>query len=193
MTSSTRHVVHHCPQQPECLRWARWHHAFCGGAQLPPCVALRAHPRGATLVVVLWAGPVSLLVIRIWQRPGARVILFHARTWDGGRKAQHFRDLLTGVSLAAVRSVANGLVGDFAQAVRGPNTTTPPISFLLLCHRAWPHSAATVCLGLTNGLTLFQPFNPRNVPKRVFGLSSSIKNVILYTATYEKFCFFEIF
>ena len=51
----------------------------------------------------------------------------------------------------------------------------------------WP----TVCLGSTNGLTLSQPFYPRNVPKRVIGLSSGIK-MLFYTATYE-FLFFQDF
>ena len=37
----------------------------------------------------------------------------------------------------------------------------------------------TVYLGSTNGLTLFQSFYSRNVPKRVIVLSSGIQNIIL--------------
>ena len=44
----------------------------------------------------------------------------------------------------------------------------------------------TVCVGSTKAMTLSQSLYPRNVPKQVIGLSSGIKKVILYTATYEK-------
>ena len=53
-------------------------------------------------------------------------------------------------------------------------------------------SWTTVHFGSTKVMTLFQPFYPRNVPKRVIGLSSGIKKVMLYTATYKKM-FFKIF
>ena len=53
---------------------------------------------------------------------------------------------------------------------------------VVICYRC---RSSTVCLGSTIGLTLFQPFTPRNIPKWVIGMSSSIKNVIIYTATYE--------
>ena len=40
--------------------------------------------------------------------------------------------------------------------------------------------SSTVRLGSTKCLTLFWLFYPRNVPKRVIGLSSGTKNVRLY-------------
>ena len=58
-------------------------------------------------MVVLGVGPSSLLTAGIWRRLGAHVLFFQAGTRDGGRKAPHFRGLLTAVSLAAVRSVAD--------------------------------------------------------------------------------------
>ena len=51
----------------------------------------------------------------------------------------------------------------------------------------------TVCLGSTKVMTLSKPFYPKNVPKRVIGLSGGIKNVILYTATYKKNVFSRFF
>ena len=57
----------------------------------------------------------------IWRRLSARVLFFQALTRNGGRKAPHFRDSLTAVLLAAVHSVADGLVGDITRAIHGPD------------------------------------------------------------------------
>ena len=67
------------------------------------------------------------------------------------------------------------------------------IAFIIVAHMFdVPISGHTnVQLGSTKVMTLFQPFYPRNVPKRVIGLSSSIK-MLFYTATYE-FLFFQDF
>ena len=53
-------------------------------------------------------------------------------------------------------------------------------------------SGGTVCLGSTKGLTLFQPFYPRNVPKRVIGLSSGIK-MLFFIPLHTIFVFFQDF
>ena len=50
----------------------------------------------------------------------------------------------------------------------------------------------TIYLGSTKVLTLFQPFYPRNVPKRVIGLSSGIK-MLFFIPLHTIFVFFQDF
>ena len=81
-------------------------------------------------MVVLGTGPNGLLAAGIWRRLGARVLFFQVCTRNGGRKAPHFHSLLTAVSLAAVCSVADVIVGNLARAVHGPDG-----NFQLPCSR----------------------------------------------------------